>query len=388
MNSRKLNVLPWVVLLGIVLFLLFVPFGGNETSFYYVLSALSQGMAAVFALTFTISLVVAQLNARYDIRLLERLLTPRIIGYILYFGFVVLFPLFVLSYPVVPRIKLPFILGVKFSFFLAALALVLLIPYFRYYLSRISPHSFIKELAQEGIRKLEEGIESREIEIIEMIAMSAQGSRDYSTFNLALVHLQEMALCNGQEVAYNKYCIEGLGDITYSTMNDPRAWQLAQAILENVGRKVPLLPSKSIVYMNNLMYETISILAKTVRRSMHQQIGDPGNAVISIASIGLDFLHFTMGHPESQQSEREEELAVFEDSDKQEGGFTLSVDQYWMAEQILQQLEILAIEASQMGLGEIEVQANRAIRNMMRELQPPNWKSYIFENGKLRLESS
>lgn len=199
----------------------------QDPSYHYLLSALSQGMAALLGLTFTISLVGAQLTARYSQRLPKRLFSPLFVLYICLFAIAVVLPLIFLPSPNPWKVKLCLTLGV--------LDLVLLVPYFYYFLDRLSPRSLIEALFQESAKEIKAGKERGQVESVQTmdnIAMSALGFKDYDTFSLALEKLGELMLLrtnNEQEKIRDL-----LADICHVAIEDPRAARVSTEALSQL----------------------------------------------------------------------------------------------------------------------------------------------------------
>ena len=136
----------------------------QDPAFHYLLSALSQGMAALFGLIFTVSLVAAQLTSRYSHRLLKHIFSFYTITYIGLFIVAIILPLLFLPSPNPWKVKLCLSLG--------ALALLLLIPYFRYFLDRLTPRSLLETLFQESFKRLRAKNRIDQIESIQAIDLS------------------------------------------------------------------------------------------------------------------------------------------------------------------------------------------------------------------------
>lgn len=188
-----ITVVPWLLFTFFLLFWQLEP--QSPDAFKYLLSALSQGMAAVLALTFTISLVAAQLTARYGYQVLRRVLVLPTILYILYFALVTLLPLVFLPSNSIFQVKLSLSLG--------ALALALLAPYLRYFFHRITPQSLLDDLSHEAAEKIKDpgpaGV--TELDTIENMVMSSLAVKDYNTFSYAMDKLVDLALCAKEETS-------------------------------------------------------------------------------------------------------------------------------------------------------------------------------------------
>jgi hypothetical protein len=147
----------------------------SNPSSLYLLSTISQSLAAVFALVFTIALVVAQLSSRYSHRIFGRFFNSWVIGYMLLFIVTILLPLWLLPAPSPKSIKL--------SLTLAAISLILVIPYLLSFKERLSPDMMLRDLGHRASAKLQGTYETPdEVVAIGNIVTSAFSMKDYETF--------------------------------------------------------------------------------------------------------------------------------------------------------------------------------------------------------------
>jgi len=132
----------------------------DPTSARYLLSAISQGLCAVFAFTFTITLIALQLVAsKYTIRVFDFFFNKWTLGFMTAFIVTILYSFVVLSrigsVPVSP-------VQIDTSLILAGLSLFLLIPYFIQTKEHLKPETLISKIKQDGIKSISECEENLE----------------------------------------------------------------------------------------------------------------------------------------------------------------------------------------------------------------------------------
>jgi len=171
-----------IIISSIVWCVSFTSIPKDISPLYYLLSGMGQALAAVFALVFTISLVAVQITARYIYWLLQRILPWWVLMYIAFFVFTILYPFFLLS-------KDFSMLEVRISLSSAIVCVILLVPYFITFPSRLGVGQIIDYLVRR-VRKHwlnGEGADARSDNLtIENIAMSALANHDYGTFDVAV----------------------------------------------------------------------------------------------------------------------------------------------------------------------------------------------------------
>lgn len=207
-------------------------FPDDPSAQYHLLAALAESMAAILGLVFTISLVVAELTASYSHRLLPRVLTPVTIGYIVLFIFSMMVPLVLMVQASAHAIRVSLMLG--------GLSLVLLIPYFRYFIYRIGPTALLDDLANTAMDNLRSGRDAAEVETIDNVCMHALGMKDYDIFKLALTKLGELVLApvNEETTLPSLASIwSSLRDISLAAINDSRALRLSINAIQEFGLK-------------------------------------------------------------------------------------------------------------------------------------------------------
>ena len=103
----------------------------------YLLSSISQGLAAMFTLVITVTLIASQMLVKYGSDQLDRIFSIPVIFYLLIFIFSILFPLFLLlnnnhNYR-----------SVQFSLLLTAICLLFLFPYIYWFKEIVKPENII-----------------------------------------------------------------------------------------------------------------------------------------------------------------------------------------------------------------------------------------------------
>jgi hypothetical protein len=142
----------------------------------YLLSAIAQSLAAILALVFTATLIVAQLSSRYSHRVLAQYFDIYTVSYISIFVVAVILPIWLLSRPS--------LIGINTSFILAVICLVLLVPYFLRFRNTLSPEYMIGYVTNQALRKLKANatVEPQDWVALSEIIMSAYSLKDYETF--------------------------------------------------------------------------------------------------------------------------------------------------------------------------------------------------------------
>ncbi len=169
-----------------------------------LLGGLATGLITAQALVFTISLVAAQLNARYTHRMVSRIFTwPTGIFMGLFIGssiysMVVLAalssqsPSFIIALPG----GLPALHPVTLALALAGTCLVLLVPYLWSFKQRLDPERMAVDEGRRTIAYLHKNQDGEPpgIAALDNIIMSAYGYRDYDTFARSMDQLSKVGL--------------------------------------------------------------------------------------------------------------------------------------------------------------------------------------------------
>lgn len=147
-----------IITLAVFLILYYASPNTDQDNARYILSAISQGLAAILALVFTITLVVAQMTRRYTA--MDKIIFRRgTIGLMIIFGLGVVTPLLVL--------KAGFWeLGVNFSIALAAFCVFSLIPFLKDVNSILKYEIGAENLYTECINAINSGYETETSGII------------------------------------------------------------------------------------------------------------------------------------------------------------------------------------------------------------------------------
>ena len=167
-----------------------------------LLGALATGLITAQALVFTISLVTAQLNARYTHRLVSRIFTwPTALYMGLFIGSSVYSMLvmaalstrsadFVINFPAGRPVH-----PVTIAIALAGTCLVLLVPYLWSFKKWVDPERMAVDEGLRAVKRLQRGIdaEPQEVASLDNIVMSAYGYNDYDTFATGLRVLAQVA---------------------------------------------------------------------------------------------------------------------------------------------------------------------------------------------------
>jgi hypothetical protein len=212
-----------------------------------LLGGLATGLITAQALVFTISLVAAQLNARYTHRMVSRVFTwPTAVYMGLFIGssiysMVVLAalssmsPRFVISLPAGLRPVHP----VTVALALAGTCLVLLVPYLWSFKQRMDPERMAVDEGRRVRRSLQNGVvaEPQGVAALDNIVMSAYGYRDYDTFDRGLKELSDVGLQAWRQyrITLGQSIFRRIAHIGVASVDDPRAPFLVIDALGAVG---------------------------------------------------------------------------------------------------------------------------------------------------------
>jgi hypothetical protein len=243
---RKMLTSLWtLVILGLlgfyVLLYFFLDLPTNIEDFASVnpmrtlLGGLATGLITAQALVFTISLVAAQLNARYTHRMISRIFTWPTGLYMGLFSFSSIYSLVVLAalssrsnnFAFYPPGGLHPVHPVLLALDLAGTCLVLLVPYLWSFKRRLDPELMSREGARRAIDGLRNGASdgANPVAALDNIIMSAFGYRDYDTFDRGLSDLADVGL----EAWRRSLGVTGhsifrrMAQIGVATIDDPRA---------------------------------------------------------------------------------------------------------------------------------------------------------------------
>ncbi len=212
-----------------------------------LLGALATGLITAQALVFTISLVAAQLNARYTHRMVSRIFTwPTGIFMGLFIGssiysMVVLAALSSQSSSFIIPLPggLPALHPVTLALALAGTCLVLLVPYLWSFKQRLDPERMAGDEGRRAIAHLHKNQDGEPpgIAALDNIVMSAYGYRDYDTFARSMDQLSRVGLEAWRlgRATLGESIFRRLAQIGVSTVDDPRAPFQVIDSLDSVG---------------------------------------------------------------------------------------------------------------------------------------------------------
>ncbi len=265
----------------------------------YLLSTIAQSLAAVFALVFTITLVIAQLSSAYSPRMVASFFSIPTVAYILLFIVSLFVPLWFLANPDD--------FGVKLSLTLAALSTLLLVPYFLSFRERSNPEWLLSKLKQDALKQLQ-GDPRSEPEAVVAIndyLMNALNRKDYDAFRTGIGVLTELIFeaytwpweernvrwlhvrGRGPEI------LERLRAMCFDNLTDIRVSARIADLLGNLGRegaqrKARALVGDCIALLNEVgMTAAQKGLASTAERAVNS-LGNIGVAIIGWEIMGDD----------------------------------------------------------------------------------------------------
>ena len=216
---------------------------GSVTDARYFLSATSQALAALFALIFTITLVISQLASTHSNRLLGYIFDKKTMIYMGLFSIAVIIPLIGLKNLYYKEFF------VLISGSLAIFCIVCLIPFLLSLKEKLKIDSLIKSLANtcsiaitknlkgeyEEYHLSEEEKERywKEITIIDNIALSGWNRKDYDTFQTSIQSLLSTVknIKNWPTIEQIRIRIEEIGRII---IEDPRATNIILDSLKDI----------------------------------------------------------------------------------------------------------------------------------------------------------
>ncbi len=199
----------------------------------YLLSAIAQSLAAILALVFTISLIVAQLSSRYSHRTIVHFFDRWTIAFIILYITGIMLPIFLLF------ADSPHLGATKACVVVAAVCLCLLVPYFLRFRQRLDPDYAISEMSREAIEQLRNRIdtEPKPVATIDNFVMSAFSSHDYDTFGAGVDAIAKLAMYayeNGNDDV-GKSILHRLRQIGSVTMDNPKAPIQVLTSLSDIG---------------------------------------------------------------------------------------------------------------------------------------------------------
>jgi hypothetical protein len=175
----------------------------DENSINYILSSISQGLAALFALIFTISLVAAQMSVKYSARMIKGFFSWYITLYMILYFLGIIFPLIGM------KIGEEWIVNVSIG--LAGTCVILLIPYYFDLRNRLDPEKFLEKLSKKAIEKLENKNEiPEEIKTMENIIIAAFSEKDYDTSKIGIKGMGDILLYSSNKRIHSEAIFDSI----------------------------------------------------------------------------------------------------------------------------------------------------------------------------------
>lgn len=175
-------------------------FAGERTAYYYLLSSVAQSLAAIMALTFTITLVVAQMRTRYGMQLARHAIRGEQVGILVLFIVGTVYPLAVMPFAG-PATAIT-------SLLIAGLCMAALVYHLLRMRSELDVTGVLREWQTAAIRRSLWGIvdEMPEVQNIEDACYGALAENDFSTLReaskaLAVVLRSEVGHRHRNEIA-------------------------------------------------------------------------------------------------------------------------------------------------------------------------------------------
>jgi len=264
------------------------PISGTNPHTLYFLAAAAQSLAAVLALVFTITLVVAQLSSRYSHRMLSDFFDPLTIGYFLVFVIATLFPLWLLGQEQLP------LWTIRASLTMTAGVLLLLLPYFLGFRAKLDPTSVINRLKDRASKRIQGDRQKKpgEVATIDNFCMSAFVLKDYDTFGVGVQALGTIALEASRDMkdAIGKEVFRRLMNIGLATIEDPLAPVRTIEALRDTGRKAVEQANEAAGGWSTFPIANIGALA--MAKSLEAQAD---RAVPSLFEVGMLAVENEMG---------------------------------------------------------------------------------------------
>ena len=215
-----------------------------------LLGAIATGLITAQALIFTITLVAAQLNARYSHSMIASVFTwptALLMSLYVFSSIYSMITLAVLSTrPTTFTINLPIgslsVHPASISICLAATCLILLIPYLWSFKSILNPEYMASHEYHQQLNKLlkTRGLGNEDTSALSDITLSAFGYRDYKTFEFAFQRLADLSLMAWQQsiIGTAETIHRNLVEITINSIDDPRCPRVACEALGAMGKEL------------------------------------------------------------------------------------------------------------------------------------------------------
>jgi hypothetical protein len=292
----------WPVLAAVALFLLtwLLPVQYEAGGRNYLLSTISQALAAVFALAFSISFVAAQIAGRYSPHVVAGFFNPEVITHALLFVAATVCPWLLLSCSYAPRVLDSAAVG------LGAYCSLWLVSFFINMKDMVSIrkrfHRLCSRLREIGVSVTPESRDEAKpiVNEIEDVMSSALAKKDFTTFRMGLHELLDLSLHPGQvkgpfwlplECLYRSWAHEGAADNRAGVVF---AEVLASSLQKEVGRGNEfdvlqlrvVLPEVGDAVNDLFQYRSLG-LRSTDERLM-KSVVDAHSKLALVAAVSLD----------------------------------------------------------------------------------------------------
>lgn len=310
----------------------------SDTDIQYFLSAISQAMAALFALVFTIVLVVSQMASVHSHRLMDSVFDSKTKAYMTLFAFAVIIPFIAL------RTSYLRMIFVQVSGTLAIACILYLIPFILAVKENLKIESVILNLSRKSADKIKSNLKGKyeecrlskkeeevfleEIRIIDNIALSSWNRKDYDTFQVAVerllwilaeirnwhtierirIRLEDIGRIVVKDARATNIVLDSMRDILSVISENKRGYPLKELLwdyrsfsihiaqeglavssshsLKNyyqIGKEI--LNRNDEGFATSLLKDFYDIFSET----NHEKLPDKGNILINIGATGLEF---------------------------------------------------------------------------------------------------
>jgi hypothetical protein len=173
----------------------------NSSEIGFLLSTISNGLAAVFAITFSIMLIGGQMSSRLGIRLIDFIFTKTSFLYMFLFIFSIILPILILKneeLQIAHSSLMP-----NISLILAFICLILLPPYFYHMKRNFNPETVLKKQVDLFINEIEKlfifkvygrRILPESLDIIDTLIMLSLNEKDFVAFEKGLLYLRRLSM--------------------------------------------------------------------------------------------------------------------------------------------------------------------------------------------------
>jgi len=251
----------------------------------YFLSTLAQSLAAVLALVFTVTLVIAQLSSQYSYRLPSRFLDITAIAYTALFVVAILLPIGQLTHPTT--------IGARVSFSFGAVALVLLMPYLLSIRRKLDPDRILHDLGARVLTSVGgiDDAEPAEARLIQSMTLSACGVRDYESFGQGLAVLGDgmIAAFEGGKPGMAGAILARLRDACMSTIDDSVAVLRSVERLREVGKTAVSrnLADAAEAIMKHIGIFTVTCQERGITAGLNEGVISVGIIAIEAVKAGM-----------------------------------------------------------------------------------------------------